>query len=78
MNRILIALISACMIGLWTRPAMAYIDPGSGSAIMSVIIGFFVATGLLVKTFWYKLKSLFVGKTTHSNDAPDDQPNDTE
>ena len=41
---------------------MAYIDPGSGSAIMSAIIGFFVAVGLAIKTYWYKLKSLFTGK----------------
>ena len=45
-------------------PAMAYIDPGSGSAIMSAVIGFIVAIGLAVKTYWYKLKSLFTGKKT--------------
>lgn len=43
-------------------PAMAYIDPGSGSAIMSAIVGFFVALGLAIKTYWYKLKSLFSNK----------------
>ena len=42
--------------------AFAYIDPGSGSAIMSAIIGFFVAIGLVIKTFWYKIKSFFTGK----------------
>lgn len=41
------------------QPAFAYIDPGSGSAIMSIIIGFFVSIGVLVKTFWYKIKSFF-------------------
>lgn len=50
-----------------TTPAMAYIDPGSGSAIMSAIIGFFVAIGLAVKTYWYKLKSLFMSKRKGSN-----------
>ena len=40
-------------------PAMAYIDPGSGSAIMSAIVGFFVAIAMVVKTYWYKFKSLF-------------------
>lgn len=40
-------------------PVFAYIDPGSGSAIMSLIIGFFVALGLTIKTYWYKLKALF-------------------
>lgn len=47
-------------------PAMAYIDPGSGSAIISAVIGFFVAIGLVVKTYWYKLKSLFSGKKSDS------------
>ena len=37
----------------------AYIDPGSGSALISVIIGFFVALGITLKTYWYKLKSFF-------------------
>ena len=44
--------------------ANAYIDPGSGSAIMSAIIGAFVAVGIAIKTYWYKLKSLFTGKKT--------------
>ena len=47
------------LTALMAQPAFAYIDPGSGSAIMSVIIGFFVAIGVLIKTFWYKIKSFF-------------------
>ena len=39
--------------------AMAYIDPGSGSAIMSAIIGGAMAIGMAVKTYWYKVKSFF-------------------
>ena len=31
------------LIGLWAQTAFAYIDPGSGSAIMSAIIGLFEA-----------------------------------
>ena len=43
--------------------ANAYIDPGTGSAIVSAIVGLVVAIGVAVKTYWYKLKSLFgVGK----------------
>lgn len=44
--------------------AHAYIDPGSGSAIMSAIIGFFVVIGLTIKSYWYKLKSLFGGSNS--------------
>ena len=49
---------------MWISPAMAYIDPGSGSAVMSAIIGFFVAISLAIKTYWYKIKSLFSRKKT--------------
>ena len=38
---------------------LAYIDPGSGSAIMSAIIGALVAIGLTLKTYWYKIKRFF-------------------
>jgi hypothetical protein len=43
----------------FSSPAFAYLDPGSGSAIISAIIGAVVAAGLVVKTYWYKFKSLF-------------------
>jgi hypothetical protein len=51
--------ILVILLGLWVQPAMAYIDPGSGSAIMSAIVGLFVAVGIALKTYWYKIKSLF-------------------
>lgn len=68
------------VFALGVQPAFAYIDPGSGSAIMSVIIGFFIAVGVLMKTFWYKIKS-FLGfsksaktsdKSTDVHSASDD------
>jgi len=49
-------------IGIYSPALFAYIDPGSGSAIMSAIIGIFVAIGLAIKTYWYKFKSFFVRK----------------
>lgn len=53
--------ITPLLMLMWQEPAYGYIDPGSGSAIMSAIIGFFVAAGMLIKTYWYKLKSFFTG-----------------
>lgn len=64
------------MVG--AQPAFAYIDPGSGSAIMTVIIGVFVAGGVLMKTFWYKIRR-FLGlskskkaKTEYIDDCVND------
>jgi hypothetical protein len=61
------------LITLWASPAMAYIDPGSGSAIMSAIIGLFVASSLAIKTYWYKIKSLFSDKKTTSGENEIDE-----
>ena len=46
------------LILLSYQQAFAYIDPGSGSAFMSAIIGFFVAIGVVIKTYWYKITGL--------------------
>ena len=47
-------------LGLFAMPAMAYIDPGSGSAILSALAGLLVATVMAIKGYWYKIKSFFV------------------
>lgn len=65
-------IFAATLLLLVAAPAHAYIDPGSGSAIMSAIIGFFVAIGLAVKTYWYKLKGLF--KSSDKAPAPPETP----
>ena len=57
MKKILLIVVSLLSL---PGTAHAYIDPGSGSAIMSAIIGFFVVIGLTVKSFWYKIKSRFI------------------
>jgi hypothetical protein len=40
-----------------SQNAFAYIDPGTGSAIISAIIGFFVVFGVIIKSFFIKDKS---------------------
>ncbi|MFK8012289.1 MAG: hypothetical protein AB8B80_09630 [Marinicellaceae bacterium] len=52
--------------------AHAYIDPGSGSAIMSAIIGAIVAIGVTIKTYWYKIKSFFTGKKNKFEDEDEE------
>jgi len=68
MNNLASCLFVAIIL-LWAQPVLAYIDPGSGSAIVSAIIGFFVAIGLAIKTYWYKIKSIlnFSKKNTEEN-----------
>ncbi|HYB41719.1 MAG TPA: hypothetical protein VEL75_08115 [Candidatus Methylomirabilis sp.] len=43
-------------------PAQAYLDPGTGSMLVSAVIGVAAAVGLAVKMFWYRLVGLIRGK----------------
>jgi hypothetical protein len=43
-------------------PAWAYLDPGTGSMLVSAVIGVAAAVGLGVKMFWYRLVAFFRGK----------------
>ena len=45
------------------QQAHAYIDPGSGSLIMTAIIGFIAAIGYTTRKYFYKLKNMFKKKT---------------
>lgn len=46
-----------------------YIDPGSGSLILQIIIGGFVASLMFFKSIWYRIISFFKGnKDNKAND----------
>ena len=54
----ILALISVIsLLHIFTiSDAYAYIDPGSGSLIIQIIIGALVGAGITIKIYWYKLK----------------------
>jgi len=41
-----------------------YLDPGTGSIILQVVIAGLLGAGVIVKMFWNKIKSVFVKKET--------------
>ena len=40
-------------------PAHAYLDPSTGSMILSAIVGLIATLSLALKTYWYRLRGLF-------------------
>ena len=52
----------------------AYLDPGTGSMIISAIIGIFATVVLGFKTFGYKLARLFKSKPKESGGKNTDTP----
>ena len=60
-NRFFVSLM-AVALGGFAPSAFAYLDPSTGSMILSAIVGIIATVGLALKTYWYKLKSLFKGQ----------------
>jgi hypothetical protein len=39
--------------------AVAYLDPGTGSMLLQVILGGIAAVGVAIKLYWHKLRAAF-------------------
>ncbi len=65
-------LILVIMITLLLMPvsALAYLDPTTGSMLISAIVGLFASLVLAIKTYWYRIKTFFKRKPAES-DADD-------
>ena len=61
------------LAGVVSTPAHAYLDPSTGSMIITAIVGLFASLALAIRTYWYKLKSLFRGK-----DSPEESQTEAE
>ncbi len=59
MGKCPVLLTSAVALAGFASPAYAYLDPSTGSLIISAVLGVLATVGLALKTYWYKLKSVF-------------------
>ncbi|HDQ35108.1 MAG TPA: hypothetical protein ENN14_02210 [Chloroflexi bacterium] len=53
------------------RPVLAYLDPGTGSYIIQLLIGAAVGLGFLIKVNWNRIKAFFSKKD--SGDASEQE-----
>ena len=58
---IYLLITTALALSGFAPAAFAYLDPSTGSMILSAIVGLFATAGLVIKNYWYKLKSFFKG-----------------
>ncbi len=81
---------AACaMVCLIAMPAHAYVDPGTGSMAIQIIIGSIVAAAFMIKTYYYGLKRWIArlfgrdggyevdGDSEGANSRPADESSDT-
>ena len=48
------------LAALTATPAFAYLDPGTGSMILQVLLGGVAAASVALKLYWDRIKSFFV------------------
>jgi len=62
------------MAALTATPALAYLDPGTGSMILQVVLGGMAAASVALKLYWQSIKSFFRrGTAPDSNIADGDK-----
>jgi len=52
-------------------PAHAYVDPGSGSVIVTTVLGMIAAVGYTFRKFFYNLRAKIYGKKNEPNSQDD-------
>lgn len=62
-------LLPIILFSPFLRP-VAYLDPGSGSFIIQLLIAAVVGIGFVIKVYWKKIKGLF-------NRSPSDKEDDS-
>ena len=67
-----LALVAVLVLVLLPSPALAYIDPGTGSFVIQGIIAAIVGAGIAIKMYWHRIKSALTGKSLSEDDDPDD------
>jgi hypothetical protein len=67
------SLAGLALLALLASPAaFAYLDPSTGSMVVSAIVGIFASIALAVKTYWYRIKKVFRrrGEQGSNQDSP--------
>lgn len=57
-TELLLAVIALSLLTV-SPAAFAYLDPSTGSMVVSAIVGIFASIALALKTYWYKIKGFF-------------------
>ena len=67
MNNNAMTILLFILVVVFSESVEAYLDPSTGSMLLSALIGMIATLGLFIKTYWYKLKSLFRKTTQEQN-----------
>ena len=71
----LVFINALCFLLIPTSPAYAYLDPGSGSMMLQVLLGGVAALVVILKLYWRRVLTLFgIDKKKKENPESDNMP----
>lgn len=71
------ALLGLLIIGATTGTAHAYLDPGTGSMILQLLLGGVAGMAVVLKLYWHRVKALFGRRVAKDTALEDDGPDST-
>jgi len=66
-------LVSVFLCLLFPRESYAYLDPGSGSFFIQMLLAGLFAASIALKSFWRRIASFFTGLFKKKHDKNSDQ-----
>jgi len=52
---------------------MAYLDPGSGSYLIQILIAFLLGSAIAIRAFWGRIKAFFLRLFRRENNSEEDE-----
>jgi hypothetical protein len=66
-SRSWLIVVITIFLSLLPVSALAYLDPTTGSMLISAIVGLFASLVLAIKTYWYRIKAFLKRKPVDSD-----------
>lgn len=70
----LMAILAALIL---PSTAYAYVDPGSGSVIVTTVLGVFAAIGYTLRKYFYKIRRALFGSAADADEQDSDETRDS-
>lgn len=64
--------LSVVLAAMWTTEAQAYLDGGTGSMLLQLLLGGVAGLAIAAKLYWYKFLSMF-GLKPKATGAPESE-----
>ncbi|MCK5686842.1 hypothetical protein KAJ27_22075 [bacterium] len=67
-NKLVGAVAAIPLVFIFVTPAFAYLDPGTGSAILQGVLGAVAAIAVVIKIYWHRILKMLGLRKDVKND----------